>query len=365
MKLPEFGAARVKLIDETSLMMLEIAGPSAELAQRKANALLEAFHRQLDALRRDEIQRRAEVVQESLKSYQINLRGARDRVLDQQQRTGVLSMNQFNEASTGLELMRRRLGDVRAEIARLAQEQKLLASEIGIDAKSAAPILRLMADPAFVKVAAEFADSRSVASQEAGRYGDRNPFLAVSRKRAATATEQLRELAAESGLESGAMLEQALLVMNGTHRSEMVKALVSGDAQVAGKREELATLEVEFRRQTDLMSRMSTDAARLEDLRKDHLVAEAVFSSALARLDANKTDIYSSYPMVQTLAAPELPEKKTSPSALIAIAAALAASLLSAAGWGLSWLRYVFKQKRSAGSPLPVAEDVRGLSRQQ
>lgn len=169
MPLPQFGAARVKLIDETLLMLFEINGPTAAMAQAKANALIAAFHRQLDALRRDEIQRRAEVVEESLKSYQINLASARDRILDQQQRTGVLSLNQYNEASTGLELMRRRLSDVRAEVGRLSAEQALLSQELGIDVKLAAALMRVAADPAFGKIAGELADSAALFKQDATR----------------------------------------------------------------------------------------------------------------------------------------------------------------------------------------------------
>ncbi|MGE3918050.1 MAG: hypothetical protein AB7F78_20330, partial [Hyphomicrobiaceae bacterium] len=51
LKLSEFGTPRVKLIDETALMLMEIAGRSAEQAQTKTNALLQAFHSQLDILR--------------------------------------------------------------------------------------------------------------------------------------------------------------------------------------------------------------------------------------------------------------------------------------------------------------------------
>ncbi|MFM9942907.1 MAG: GumC family protein [Hyphomicrobiaceae bacterium] len=346
MKLEEFGTPRIKLIDETALMLFEINGPSAELAQQKGNVLIEAFHRQLDMLRRDEILRRAEVVQESLKSYQINLQSARDRILDQQQRTGVLSLNQYNEASTGLELMRRRLADVRAEIGRLTVEQKLLGAEIGIAPKAAAALLRLSADPAFSKVVSEFADSNSLYQQEAGRLGPNNPLLAVSRKRAAAASEQLRTLALAAGLDADADAEPVALVMNGTHRSELVKAIVASDAAIAGKREELAALEAEFRQHSETITRMSGSAARLEDLRKDHLVAEAVFTSALARLDTNKVDIYASYPMVQTLSAPDLTEKKSSPNTLVAMLGGLVASLLGLVAWGMAWLRHMFARKR-------------------
>ncbi len=55
MKLGEFGGPTIKLIDETSLILIEMRGRSPEIAQRKAAALIEAFNNQLEELRRDEI----------------------------------------------------------------------------------------------------------------------------------------------------------------------------------------------------------------------------------------------------------------------------------------------------------------------
>ena len=149
MSLGEFGAPQVRLIDETSLLLIEIRGRAPESAQMKANALIQAFNEQLDTLRNDEIRRRAEVVQQSLKSYQLNLQSARERILEQQRVTGVLSLSQFSEASTSMELMRRRLGDVRADHAKLSAEQERLTASLGMDSESAGLLLQLSGDPAF------------------------------------------------------------------------------------------------------------------------------------------------------------------------------------------------------------------------
>jgi uncharacterized protein involved in exopolysaccharide biosynthesis len=346
MPLSQFGVPRIKLIDETALMMLEITGPSREIAQRKAEALTEAFHKQLDTLRRDEMQRRAEIVQESLRSYRSNLQNARDRILKQQQLTGVLSLNQYNESATGLELQRRRLADVRAEISRLTAEQTRLVDEVGTNTKTAAAMLRLSADPTFMKLASEFADSRSLLQQDSSRLGNANPLLHLTRKRADTAAAHLLALVKSAKIDLIENTELQLFVMNGTHRSELLKALVGTDAAIAGKTEELATLESDFKHHTEVLNHMSAEAARLEDLRKDHLVAEAVFTSALARLDTSKIDIYASYPMVQTLAAPDLPDTNTSPNTFVALLSGIFASMLAITAGGMTWLRYMFVQRR-------------------
>jgi uncharacterized protein involved in exopolysaccharide biosynthesis len=80
-------------------------------------------------------------------------------------------------------------------------------------------------------------------------------------------------------------------------------------------------------------------ASELADLLRDHRVAEAVFSSALARIDTNKQDPFASYPLVQTLAEPSLPRLPASPSLIIALAGAMAATILVLLGFALLWLR--------------------------
>jgi uncharacterized protein involved in exopolysaccharide biosynthesis len=341
-----FGGVRVKLIDETSLMLLEITGPTARMAQRKALAVMEAFHQQLDSLRNDEIQRRADVVNLSLKAYRITLDGARDKILAHQQATGVLSINQYNEASTSLELMKRKLADLRAEESRLAAEQASLSVKLRMSPKAAAVMLQLSADPAFNKAAGDYADSISHYRLDAAYMNDANPILRLSRERAEQSQRELLAFTKAASIHPDIGVSVASLVMNGTHRSDLVKALVAGDAALEGKREELRILTAELDRATDKMSIMNAAAARLEDLKKDHLLAEAVFTSALARLDTNKVDIYASYPMVQTLAPPDQPEKRSSPSTLVCMVLGIVASLLALAAWSMAWLRLIFLQRR-------------------
>jgi uncharacterized protein involved in exopolysaccharide biosynthesis len=72
-------------------------------------------------------------------------------------------------------------------------------------------------------------------------------------------------------------------------------------------------------------------------LRKDQIVAEAVLTSAMARLDTSKSDLYGSYPLVQVLAVPDLPSGPSHPLPKLAIAGGAAASLLASLAWVLAW----------------------------
>ncbi|MEM6496173.1 MAG: hypothetical protein AAF709_05550, partial [Pseudomonadota bacterium] len=81
---------------------------------------------------------------------------------------------------------------------------------------------------------------------------------------------------------------------------------------------------------------------RLDDLQRDHQIANAVFSSAVARIDTTTSDIYASYPLLQVLDPPTLPDSPSSPNILIAVLAAVGGSGLAIAGWFFAWLHQWF-----------------------
>jgi capsule polysaccharide export protein KpsE/RkpR len=121
---------------------------------------------------------------------------------------------------------------------------------------------------------------------------------------------------------------------------------VRNEALLQGKRRELEAITAEKDRLDGEITRLSSAAAKLEDLKKDHLLAEAVYSSALARVDTSKSDIYGAYPILQVLAAPNLPEGHEQPRRMYAFAGGVAATLFSLLTWGLAWLHYLQTTRR-------------------
>ena len=122
-------------------------------------------------------------------------------------------------------------------------------------------------------------------------------------------------------------------------RERIFEQLIIADGDSAAAEARLG----EIRRQIDEHNRnaheLVTQAAKLSDLLRARRVAEAVVSSALARLDTNKADPFASYPLVQTLEVPSLPRSRSAPSPIIALAGALGASIFVLFGFLLLWLR--------------------------
>ncbi len=341
------GRARLRLIDETSLMLFQMTGRTAEEAQAKAQAMLAAFEAQLDALRRDEVERRGQSVRESMKTYQASLDLARERILDFQRATGMLSINQFNEAVSSAEMMRRKLSEARSDLQKLETQQAILVGRVGIPPVAAAAGLKLAADPSFARLAQSFAEASNITHEQVRVFGPNHPALTTANLRLSGAMAEIRDIAARSGVDPTIDLRRLVLFMNSSHQADLLHGIVSSEAALEGRRREVASLEQEMTRLETDVGRRSVDAARLEYLKKDHIVAEAVFASAAARLDINRSDVYASYPLVQTLAAPDLPYERSQPQLALAIAAGIAGTFFILLAWGASWARRSFGRKRS------------------
>ena len=157
---------------------------------------------------------------------------------------------------------------------------------------------------------------------------------------------ELRKVAERLNLGPGVDLDQLMLMLNQSHQTELLKAIVAGESALAGSAQELESLRNELAFLAFKVVKLGKAASTLEALQKDHLVAEAVFTSRAARLDISRSDLFSSYPIVQVLTTPDLPESRSQPRARYAVAAGLLGTFLILLAWGATWVRGRFNQRR-------------------
>ena len=334
-----FPLPTIKLTDQTNIIDIAITGPSPRIAQRRARALRAAFLADLDRLRGDEAASREAADRARIKGLEDKVRNAQRRLLAFQGATGLVSIDQFSQRISALDTLQDRQQAARATVRQQQAQNRDLTVSLGISTASARSAMVLKADPLFQSLLARYAASMTQGTERVATLGNRH--LAVVEARAAN--DSLRAALVQrgrslTGLSPSVLLSFAdLSVADG--RARMFETLVIGNSQEAGARAALAQLGGEIASQEARSKMLVGQAATLADLVRDQRIAEAVFSSALARLDTNKSDPFASYPLVQTLEAPSLPRARSSPSTVLALAGAVAASLLLLIGFGLTWLR--------------------------
>lgn len=338
-KTSAFPEAEVKLTDQTNLIEVSVKGSSAGEARDRLELLRLTFLKDLDNLRADEAFKREEAGRQEIARLQRKAHDVQMRMLDFQRSTGLVTVDQFHTRVASLDDLHAKQREALTEMRRDDAATSRLAQSLGSSVDSARMAMLLKADPQFQALLARYAQIATGLTEKSATLGLGHSLISELSAQDRSLRDQLGARgAALTGLEPTQVLHFVdLAVSDG--RSSLFQAMVSGDSQASGARAAVEEIGRQIAAQNEETRRMVRDASRLADLDRELKVADAVFSSALARLDTNRADPFASYPLVQTLEAPSLPDRKSSPSPMLAIAGALVASFLVILGFGLAWIR--------------------------
>lgn len=334
----EFGKPRIDLVDQTSLIRLEVKGGSAEDAQARGNALLDAFFEEISALRADEQSTRQDSGLAAIEDYRASVLTTRADISRLQRETGLISSTQYDAMLETTRMLQSRVQDLAATLSEKRQSVISLEKTLGIPATAAAATLKLYADAEFISLTAEVGIQAAKLSEARSLYGEGHPKVQDANAAYNTAHgAALRRAAMVTGLDKTA-LDNLDLAPAGA-RADLLAELIRMEAERAGIEQQHATLSIQLNRDLAHQQNLAAAAAQLQDLQRDFSVAEAVFASAIARAQTTKSDIYASYPLVQVLENPSLPDRPSSPNRKLAIAAGAAATILMMIGLLLGWTR--------------------------
>lgn len=335
----DFGRPRIRLVDQTSLIGIEMSGGSPGTARDRAEALLEAFDIELAALREDELMRREQSVTGTVEKYQQSVNDIRDSISQLQLKTGLRSEGQFDKIVDANEdllaqivLKQASLEEARAAVASL---QNLLE----ISPEKASATIKLHADPEYRALSAALSEASTTTAALAQRFGPKHPEILVSRKAyLGIRLKMLGRAIQVTGL-TVEELEGELERAADGERGQMMATLVQKVAERDGLSAQIDALNAAYETNNQRSAELIESASELEKLNRNYKVAEAVFTSALARVSVSKTDIFASYPMVQVAEPPSLPWKASSPNIMVAIVAGVAASIFALVGLAIGWVR--------------------------
>ncbi|MCU7920011.1 MAG: hypothetical protein KZQ95_16890 [Candidatus Thiodiazotropha sp. (ex Epidulcina cf. delphinae)] len=341
----QFGAPRVKLVDQTSLIYLSIKGNSPERARSKATALHEAFMELLDRLRSDELEQQEMGGNGILITFQRKLQEASTKLLKYQSDSNIVSMKQFDQLVLTLEQFRREMIETRAELEDVQGRSNQLVSHLGVNPQQASDALILQNDKLFSAALKEYTDARQRLNTNASKWDRNHPEVRKEQARVSAAKEAMNRRINTLLKARGDKLIDLLTLAGDMTRNALLQELIAIDAERNGLQKRLDKLSVLITEMEHELNLLTRPAAMLDDLKRNHQVAEAVFISALASTDIAKSDIYVSFPLVQLLDEPLLPTEPSSPNSMLTIAGAFVASIFTLTGLILMWIRKPFLRR--------------------
>lgn len=335
----EVPAPNIKLANQTKLMYVSVRASSPEAAQRLAETWLVSFEQELDALREEEQSLRDMAYRDTLAGFETAVRDAQAKIIAFQSEYGLISVEQFRELVGQTETLRIELERAQAEMQVARSEVMRLSEILGISPEQAIDILTLLSDSAFQALIEAQSKATTTHSELADMFGPNHPEVISATNELSGLNKGLFERGRLLiGFEAFATLDRAYYTSKG-ERSALIARLVDAAVKYTGVQKRRDAVREQLENTQRRVEDLSVPATELDGLLRDHQVAETVFASALARIDTNRTDIFASYPLTQTVETPGLPGTPATPSKKFIMLGTIAGMLFYAIGLALLWIR--------------------------
>lgn len=328
MSLEKFGRPRFKIIDKTTVMNLEFKGDEPQQAQAKSWAFYEAFQERLTLLRRKESAQKEGKIQTSLKDSQRKLEVAQKNFFDYRNKSGLITDKQLEDLATNLEILRKERDGAAVKQQQSGARLRELSSNFKISTPEATQSFILQSDQIFRQHLKNYSEATSNLVLLQSKYLPSHPLIIDAQGKQDLAKTAL--LSRSQSLLGYPIGQQLLNKLSGDGAQQtFVQGIVTAGVD---QQESKATIQELDGQIAQLQTRVETLAkhkSTLEALKREMQIAEAVYSSSLASLDVNKSNFYGSYPEVQLLTDPSLPDEPSSPQKNLVLLGTGLASILS------------------------------------
>lgn len=298
-----FSKPRITLVDQTPAMTFTLKGESREELVYRARLYNETFHSVLDELRNNEIERNFQGIESNLDAAKQRLSKARQDIVEYQISSSIVSDEQFTRWVDDSEQLRVEQTKTGVDLALLNATLESSLQQLGISSAQAQALLTRQANPTVTASLALLSDKLAELASMSSRYAVENPLRRVLDLEVSGLTLQVRQLL--SGVPNIEQLDEAhlhgLLSISNIETIKQVNTLLARRSGLIAQAHALSQSRDRY------LSRIKTHtqgAATLADRQRVHQIAEAIFSSALAKLDTSRLDLYATYPLTQLLTQP-------------------------------------------------------------
>ena len=332
-------APSIKLANQTKLMYVSVRAASSAEAKRLADTWLASFEEELAALRSEEQTLREDAYRETLAGFEQGVRETQSRIIAFQSIHGLISVEQFQDLVGQTETLRIELERAQAEQQVALSEVMRLSGILGVSAEQAVDILTLLSDSSFQSLIDAQAIANTTRSELTNMFGANHPEVLSATQELSGLNQGLFDRGRVLiGFESFATLDRGYYTSTDA-RSELIAGLVEAAVRLAGVKKRRDAMQEQLENTQFRVESLAAPATELDGLLRDHQVAETVFASALARIDTNRTDVFASYPLTQTVESPGLPSAPATPSKKFIALGTIAGMLFYAIGLALLWIR--------------------------
>lgn len=340
----EYGVPTVDIVNNTTFITVETSGQNPKISRKKAWAFYKAFYQRLNVLRAEEQSERDKSVQQALIDTKSKLTEAQDKLSNYKSASGLNSADQITNLIGNIGDLQTKLINTIALYQKTNARLQELSTTLRLSPQKAADALVLQTDQEFQKVLKEYTDATTLLITLRANRGPNYPDVMEARqKQQATLNTLLQRGEKLLNIPIEQLSLERLILDNqngsGVKRGDLFVQLVTMHGEVKGLVKEIETLKEQIAELDRKLGVLTAKESVLDNLDRNLQIAQAVFASTLTKIDLSKGDLFASFPMIQIIEEPTLPDQPSAPKPNLVYAGALFGSILASAGLTLLWWR--------------------------
>jgi uncharacterized protein involved in exopolysaccharide biosynthesis len=338
MTVEEFGEPTIILGEGTTIIEFSLEGQTASEAQQKANVFYESLVNHTNYLRVTQLNNQKETTQKTLQSSKNNVREAQSKLSQFRSNSALKVAGQIDSLSDRLEDLRLKKADLQTQERAVDSRLKKLEISLSLVGSEASEALLVIDDRILQKGLQDYSSTVQSIQLLSSSLTASNPQVIEEKIKAETVRKAIVARGYEVlGRSVNIQTIERLNLSAEKGRKELVELLVTVQAEQSG----LANQIQELDRQIDYLdTRLTTlveQQPTLNRLEQDVQLSESILVSDVAKLNLNKPELATSYPVLQLLSEPSLPEEADDNRGKTIILGALAASFLCTTGIVMFW----------------------------
>lgn len=346
LKIPaeELGEPSIKIINNTTMLSMEMGGQKPEKAQQKLKALSAALNVRLNSLRQNERIERERSIEKALADAQKKLTEAQRRLSEYKAESGLNSSDQVKELIGNIELLRKQRAETYAQQEQFGSRLQQLSTNLQLSPQEAADALVLQTDQQLQKSLNEYTAATTTLQTLLSDRGPNYPDVIAARQQQQAALAAILDRAKTL---LGRTIEQTTLDRlnldnsngSGVKRAELFQQLVTLESDYRGLTAQVSTLTQQIQQLEQRLQVLAQKESTLDTLLRQLQIAEAVFASTLTKVDLGRGDPFGSFPLLQAIEEASLPEEQTSPKPKLVLAGTALGSILMTIALTSIWWR--------------------------
>ena len=338
MSVEEFGEPIIILSEGTTIIEFSIEGKTAEEAQQKGQAFYQALVNHTDYLRATQANQQKENSQKTLQSSRTNVREAQSKLSQFRNNSALKVTRQISTVSDQLEELRLNKANLITQEQAASSRFRQLETSLNLSADLASDSLLIIDDRVLQESLNTYSSKLKELQLLSSSMTAQNPQVIEAKEEVETLKRSIVTRASQLLNRPVNLLTIERLSLGAKEgRQELVETLLTLQAEQKAVENQIAETDKQI---VSLESRLNTLIAEqpvLNRLAQDVQLSESILVSEAAKLNLNQPESATSYPVIQLLSEPSLPEEPDRNLNKTIILGALASSFLLTTGIVMFW----------------------------